>query len=47
MSIKKVDITKALKKDFLDYSIAVVTDRALVQVSDGLKPVQRRILDNV
>jgi len=44
MSIKTVGITNILKKDFLDYSVSVISDRALVQVSDGLKPVQRRIL---
>ena len=40
----KVDLDKALLVKFLDYSYAVVEDRALPQLYDGLKPVQRRIL---
>ncbi|CAH1755994.1 14070_t:CDS:2 [Entrophospora sp. SA101] len=40
----KVDIGQALLVKFLDYAYAVVEDRALPQLYDGLKPVQRRIL---
>jgi DNA gyrase subunit A len=37
-------IPDILKKSFLDYSMSVITDRALPDVRDGLKPVHRRIL---
>ncbi|RIA79123.1 DNA topoisomerase, partial [Glomus cerebriforme] len=40
----KVEIDQALLVKFLDYAYAVVEDRALPQLQDGLKPVQRRIL---
>jgi DNA gyrase subunit A len=39
-----VDIEKEMKKSFLDYSMSVITSRALPDVRDGLKPVHRRIL---
>lgn len=39
-----VDISKVMKKSFLDYSMSVIVDRALPDVRDGLKPVHRRIL---
>ncbi len=38
------DIEKEMKKSFLDYSMSVIVSRALPDVRDGLKPVQRRIL---
>jgi DNA gyrase subunit A len=37
-------ITIEMKKSFIDYSMSVITDRALPNVRDGLKPVHRRIL---
>lgn len=37
-------VSDILKKSFLDYSMSVITDRALPDVRDGLKPVHRRIL---
>ena len=40
----KVDIGQAFLVKFLDYAYKVVEDRALPQLYDGLKPVQRRIL---
>jgi DNA gyrase subunit B len=40
----KVDIGQALLVKFLEYAYEVVEDRALPQLHDGLKPVQRRIL---
>jgi len=40
----KVDLGQALLVKFLDYAYSVVEDRALPQLYDGLKPVQRRIL---
>jgi len=33
-----------MERSFLDYSMSVITARALPDVKDGLKPVQRRIL---
>jgi len=42
--IKKVNISKAMKKSFLEYSMSVIVSRALPDVRDGLKPVQRRII---
>ncbi|CAG8453177.1 3887_t:CDS:2 [Ambispora gerdemannii] len=40
----KLDVGQALLVKFLEYAYAVVEDRALPQLYDGLKPVQRRIL---
>ena len=40
----KVDIREALLVDFSAYGYEVVEDRALTQLQDGLKPVQRYIL---
>lgn len=40
----EVDINKEMRKSFLDYSMSVITSRALPDVRDGLKPVHRRIL---
>lgn len=42
--LKEVDISKEMRKSFLDYSMSVIVDRALPDVRDGLKPVHRRIL---
>ena len=39
-----IEIVSELKEAFLDYSMSVIVDRALPDVRDGLKPVQRRIL---
>ncbi len=39
-----VDIEREMKKSFMDYSMSVITSRALPDVRDGLKPVHRRIL---
>lgn len=42
--IIKVDIEKEMKKSYIDYSMSVIVARALPDVRDGFKPVQRRIL---
>ncbi|HZG11171.1 DNA gyrase subunit A [Kurthia gibsonii] len=42
--VKGVNITKTVKTAFLDYAMSVIVSRALPDVRDGLKPVQRRIL---
>jgi len=39
-----VDVSKEMRKSYLDYSMSVITARALPDVRDGLKPVHRRIL---
>ncbi len=38
------DITEEMRSAYLDYAMSVITARALPDVRDGLKPVQRRIL---
>ena len=42
--IRSVDISERMERSFLDYSMSVIVGRALPDVRDGLKPVQRRIL---
>jgi DNA gyrase subunit A len=42
--IVDVDIAEKMEQSFLDYSMSVIVGRALPDVRDGLKPVQRRIL---
>jgi len=44
MNIEKREITSELKESYLDYAMSVIVSRALPDVRDGLKPVQRRIL---
>ena len=39
-----IEITDELKQSFINYAMSVIVDRALPDVRDGLKPVQRRIL---
>ena len=42
--IRNVDLTQTMRSSFLDYAMSVIVARALPDVRDGLKPVQRRIL---
>ena len=42
--LKPVLIEDEMKGAYLDYAMSVITSRALPDVRDGLKPVQRRIL---
>lgn len=42
--IRNVDLTQTMRSSFLDYAMSVIVSRALPDVRDGLKPVQRRIL---
>ncbi len=42
--IKEINITTEMKSSFLSYAMSVIVSRALPDVRDGLKPVQRRIL---
>ena len=37
-------LSKFTEQAYLDYSMYVILDRALPNISDGLKPVQRRII---
>lgn len=43
-NIVPVDLEDEMKSAFIDYAMSVITDRALPDVRDGLKPVHRRIL---
>ncbi len=43
-TVRQVDIEQEMKSAYLDYAMSVITARALPDVRDGLKPVQRRIL---
>ncbi len=42
--VQKVDMQKTMKDYYIDYAMSVIASRALPDVRDGLKPVQRRIL---
>ena len=42
--IQEVDLKKTMEKSYIDYAMSVIVARALPDVRDGLKPVQRRVL---
>ncbi|MBO4846213.1 MAG: DNA gyrase subunit A [Lachnospiraceae bacterium] len=42
--IKHVDLKKTMETSYIDYAMSVIASRALPDVRDGLKPVQRRVL---
>ncbi len=42
--ISEVDLKKTMESSYIDYAMSVIAARALPDVRDGLKPVQRRIL---
>ncbi|GAF89904.1 unnamed protein product, partial [marine sediment metagenome] len=42
--VKPIDIEEEMRSSYLDYAMSVIVSRALPDVRDGLKPVQRRIL---
>jgi len=42
--LKELQFSSEIKKSFLDYAMSVIVQRALPDVKDGLKPVQRRII---
>ncbi len=44
VNVVSQEITSEMKTSFIDYAMSVITDRALPDVRDGLKPVHRRIL---
>ena len=43
-SIKRVDLKETMENSYIDYAMSVIASRALPDVRDGLKPVQRRVL---
>ena len=43
-NIVKTEYSELMQKSYIDYSMSVITARALPDVRDGLKPVQRRVL---
>lgn len=44
ISVLPVDIIKEMKESYINYAMSVITERALPDIRDGLKPVHRRIL---
>ncbi len=42
--VQEVDLQKTMETSYIDYAMSVIASRALPDVRDGLKPVQRRIL---
>ena len=42
--IVKTEYSEVMQKSYIDYSMSVITARALPDARDGLKPVQRRVL---
>ena len=42
--VHEVDLKKTMENSYIDYAMSVIASRALPDVRDGLKPVQRRIL---
>lgn len=42
--IHDIDLQKTMEKSYIDYAMSVIVSRALPDVRDGLKPVQRRVL---
>lgn len=42
--IHDVDLKKTMEESYIDYAMSVIAQRALPDVRDGLKPVQRRVL---
>ena len=43
-NVKEINISSEMKTSFLNYAMSVIVSRALPDIRDGLKPVQRRIL---
>ena len=42
--VQEVDLKKTMENSYIDYAMSVIASRALPDVRDGLKPVQRRVL---
>ena len=45
--VKQVDLKKTMENSYIDYAMSVIASRALPDVRDGLKPVQRRVLYSI
>ena len=45
--VHEVDLKKTMETSYIDYAMSVIASRALPDVRDGLKPVQRRILYSI
>ena len=45
--VHEVDLKKTMETSYIDYAMSVIASRALPDVRDGLKPVQRRILHSM
>ncbi len=43
-NVQEVDLKKTMENSYIDYAMSVIATRALPDVRDGLKPVQRRVL---
>lgn len=43
-TIEEQEFSSFMEKSYIDYALSVIIDRALPEVRDGLKPVQRRVL---
>lgn len=43
-NISDIEYSELMNQSYIDYSMSVITDRAVPDVRDGLKPVQRRVL---
>ena len=42
--VHDIDLKSTMEKSYIDYAMSVIAARALPDVRDGLKPVQRRVL---
>ena len=42
--ILRTEYSEEMQRSYLDYSMSVITARAVPDIRDGLKPVQRRLL---
>ena len=42
--VQEIDLKKPMEQSYIDYAMSVISQRALPDVRDGLKPVQRRVL---
>ena len=43
-NIQSIELEQEMRQSYMDYAMSVIISRALPDVRDGLKPVQRRIL---
>ena len=45
--VHEVDLKQTMETSYIDYAMSVIASRALPDVRDGLKPVQRRIMYSI